>query len=98
MRPLRYYINVTLDGCVDHRAGMPNEQTHRHAAEFIAQADAGLYGRVTYQMMEAGWRIPDPKRPEWMESFARTMNESKKFVVSSTLGDLESEDVAFRLF
>ncbi len=88
MRPLRYYINVTLDGCVDHSAGRPNEQTHRHAAQFIERADAGLYGRVTYQMMEAGWRGSDPDRPEWMEPFARTMNASKKYVVSSTLGDL----------
>lgn len=89
MRPLRYYINVTLDGCVDHRAGAPNELTHRHAAEFIERADAVLYGRVTYQMMEAGWRGASPDRPEWMEPFAQTMNAAKKYVVSSTLGDLD---------
>ena len=56
MRPLRYSINVTLDGCCDHRAIVPNEELHRHAAENIAQADALLFGRVTYEMMEAAFR------------------------------------------
>ena len=56
MRPLRYSINVTLDGCCDHRAGIVDEDLHRHAAESIAQADALLFGRVTYEMMETAWR------------------------------------------
>jgi dihydrofolate reductase len=87
MRPLRYFINVTLDGCYDHRAGIPDEDLHRHATESIAQADALLFGRVTYEMMEAAWRPPAQTgaRPEWMEPFARTMNAAKKYVVSSTL-------------
>jgi dihydrofolate reductase len=60
---------------------------HRHAAENIAQADALLFGRVTYEMMEAAWRSPTPAeaRPEWMEPFARTIDAAKKYVVSSTL-------------
>ena len=58
MRPLRYSINVTLDGCCDHRAIPADEDLHRHAAEGIAQADALLFGRVTYEMMEAAWRPP----------------------------------------
>jgi dihydrofolate reductase len=87
MRPLRYSINVTLDGCCDHRAGIPDEDLHRHAAENIAQADALLFGRVTYEMMEEAWRGPAPAgaRPEWMEPFARTIDAAKKYVVSSTL-------------
>ena len=56
MRPLRYSINVTLDGCVDHRVMIADEELHRHAAENIAEADALILGRVTYEMMEAGWR------------------------------------------
>ena len=86
MRPLRYSINVTLDGCCDHRAVIADEDLHRHAAENLAQADALLFGRVTYEMMEAAWR---PRRtgarPDWMEPFARTINAAKKYVVSSTL-------------
>ena len=56
MRPLRYSINVTLDGCVDHRAGVPDEEMHRHHAGNIERADALLLGRVTYRMMEEAWR------------------------------------------
>ena len=87
MRPLRYSINITLDGCCDHRAITPDEDLHRHAAENLNRADALLFGRVTYEMMEAGWRPPAQTgaRPDWMEPFARTIDAAKKYVVSSTL-------------
>jgi dihydrofolate reductase len=90
MRPLRYGINVTLDGCCDHRAIPADEDLHRHWAERLAQADALLFGRVTYEMMEAAWRPPATgARPEWtadwMDPFARTIDAAKKHVVSSTL-------------
>ncbi|HEX7074045.1 MAG TPA: dihydrofolate reductase family protein [Hyphomicrobiaceae bacterium] len=91
MRPLRYSINVTLDGCYDHRAMIPDEELHRHAAEGIAQADALLFGRVIYEMMESAWRepaetgvLPDWMEP-WMVPFARTIDAARKYVVSSTL-------------
>ena len=91
MRPLRYSINVTLDGCCDHRVMIPDEDMHRNAAEGIERADALLLGRATYELMEAGWRHPVPAgaRPEWMEPFARTINAAKKYVVSSTLDRVE---------
>jgi dihydrofolate reductase len=87
MRPLRYSINITLDGCCDHRVMIPDEELHRHAIENLERADALLFGRVTYEMMEAGWRRPVPagERPDWMEPFARTIDVAKKYVVSSTL-------------
>ncbi len=91
MRPLRYSINVTLDGCVDHRVMIPDEELHRHAAEDLERADALLFGRVTYEMMEDAWRQPAQTgvRPDWMEPwmepFARTIDAAKKYVVSSTL-------------
>ena len=90
MRPLRYSINVTLDGCCDHRAIVADEDLHRHAAQNLGQADALLFGRVTYEMMEAAWRLPAPTgarpdRPDWMEPFGRTIDAAKKYVVSSTL-------------
>src|SRR5678815_5966685 len=77
MRPLRYSINVTLDGCCDHRAILADEDLHRHAIENFSKADALLFGRVTYEMMEAGWRWPAGARPDWMEPFARTINAAK---------------------
>jgi dihydrofolate reductase len=91
MQPLRYSINVTLDGCCDHRAIPTDEELHRYHAENLARADALLIGRVTYEMMEAAWRPaarsgarPDWMAP-WMEPFARTIDSAKKYVVSSTL-------------
>jgi dihydrofolate reductase len=87
MRPLRYSINVTVDGCCDHRAIPADEDLHRHAAENLRQADALLFGRVTYEMMESAWRPPAAavRRPDWMEPFAQTINAARKHVVSSTL-------------
>lgn len=89
MRPLRYSINITLDGCCDHRAGSTDENLHRYWAETLAQADALIFGRVTYEMMEAAWRWPGGVRPdgmaEWTVPFARTIDAAKKYVVSSTL-------------
>ena len=91
MRPLRYSINVTLDGCCDHGAIPTDEDLHRHATETLVRADALLFGRVIYEMMEAAWRPPAQTgvRPDWMtdwmEPFARTIHAAKKYVVSSTL-------------
>src|SRR5215813_9956661 len=87
MRLLRYSINVTLDGCCDHRAIPADEELHRHAIENLDQADALLFGRVTYEMMEAAFRPPagTGARPDWMEPFACTIDAAKKYVVSSTL-------------
>lgn len=93
MRPLRYSINVTLDGCVDHRAFSPAEDIHQHAAENIARADALLFGRVTYEMMEEAWRPSGGVTPEWMDDwmqpFARTIDSAKKYVVSNTLDSVD---------
>ena len=91
MQPLRYSINVTLDGCCDHRVGIPDEDLHRNAAENIARAEALLFGRVTYEMMEAAWRAgaPTEGRPQWMEPFGRTIDSAKKYVVSSTLKQVD---------
>jgi dihydrofolate reductase len=83
MRPLRYSVNVTLDGCIDHRAGVPDEDTHRHAAETIARADALILGRTMYELMEF-WREPAPDLPAWMRPFADAMNDARKYLVSST--------------
>jgi dihydrofolate reductase len=91
MRPLRYSINVTLDGCCDHRGIVPDEELFRHTVESFDRVDALLFGRVTYEMMEEAWRGPAPAgtRPDWMEPFARTIDAMKKYVVSSTLDQVD---------
>jgi dihydrofolate reductase len=95
MRPLRYSINVTLDGCCDHREIVPDEELHRRASETIARADALLFGRVTYEMMEAGWRelartgAKQDRMADWMVPFAKTIGTAKKYVVSSSLDQVD---------
>jgi dihydrofolate reductase len=72
-----------------------DEELHRHATENLAQADALLFGRVTYEMMEAAWRPSAQTGPrpdwmaDWMEPFALTIDAAKKFVVSSTLEQVD---------
>jgi dihydrofolate reductase len=91
VRPLRYSINVTLDGCCHHEAGLPpDEESMRHWTAAMERADALLLGRVTYQMMESAWRQPATGTwPEWMDEwevpFAQAIHRAEKHVVSNTL-------------
>lgn len=95
MRPLRYAINVTLDGCVHHEAGVaPDEELMSYWTAEMEQADAVLYGRTTYEMMQAAWRRPaSGVWPEWMDEweipFAEAIDRVPKYVVSSTLEEVD---------
>jgi dihydrofolate reductase len=80
-----------LDGCCDHTAIPADEELHRHAAGNLDRADALLFGRVTYELMEGAWRqlartgVRADWMEAWMEPFARTIDAAKKYVVSCTL-------------
>lgn len=95
MQPLRYSLNVTLDGCYDHMAGVVTRELHEHAAQLFTQTDGVIFGRVTYQMMEEAFRVPGSSgvKADWMEPwmlpFAKAINASKKYVVSSTLKEVD---------
>ena len=95
MRPLRYSINVTLDGCCHHEAGLPpDEESMAYWTDGMRRADALIYGRVTYQMMESAWREPASGTwPEWMDEadipFAEAIHRARKHVVSSTLDEVD---------
>lgn len=95
MRELRYSINVTLDGCCHHEAGLPpDEESMAHWTAEMGRADALLFGRTTYTMMEAAWRKPATGTwPDWMEEwevpFAETLDRAPKHVVSSTLSQVD---------
>ncbi|MBP8823843.1 MAG: dihydrofolate reductase family protein [Flavobacteriales bacterium] len=94
MRPLRFSLNVTLDGCYDHTVGIPDADLHRNAEQNIAGTDAMILGRKTYQLMESAWRMPANRvwpdwMLEWMQPFARTMDAAKKYLVSSTVETTE---------
>jgi len=95
VRPLRYSINVTLDGCCHHEAGLPpDEESMRYWTAQLERADALLFGRVAYGMMESAWRKPTTGVwPDWMDDrqlpFAETIDRAKKYVVSSTLSEVD---------
>ncbi len=106
MQPLRYTINITLDGCADHLAGSADPALHHFHAEQLARNDMMLCGRVIYEMMESAWRAPcesgvlaDWMAP-WMLPFARAIHAIPKIVVSRTLpsvdwnAELLQEDLA----
>lgn len=94
MGVLRYSINVTLDGCCHHEAGLPpDEHSMRYWTAAMERADALLFGRVTYEMMEEAWRRPASGTwPEWMGNqdvpFAEAIDRAKKYVVSSSLDEV----------
>jgi dihydrofolate reductase len=95
MRPLRYSINLTLDGCCSHEEMLTDAELHRHWADRLAQADALLFGRVTYEMMESAWREPARTgvrpdwMPEWMAPFGQTIDAARKYVISSALKEVD---------
>lgn len=95
MRELHYGINVTLDGCVHHEAGLvPDAEFMDFWTARTEKASALLYGRVTYEMMESAWRAPaDGAWPDWMQEwdvpFAQAIDRARKYVVSSTLTSVD---------
>jgi dihydrofolate reductase len=95
VRPLRYSINVTLDGSASHEAGLPpDEESMRYWTDQIERADALLFGRVTYEMMESAWRKPaagtwPAGTDEWRIPFAEAIDRAKKYVVSNALAGVD---------
>lgn len=95
MGRLQYSINLTLDGCCDHRAGVPDPEMHQFWADVISRASVLLYGRVTYQMMEEAWRpiaesgsVPEDMA-DWVLPFARSIHAARKYVASTTLSQVD---------
>ncbi len=89
MRKLIAAINMTLDGFCDHTAGLPDEEIHQHYTELLRNADAILYGRVTYQLM-GYWQtlIKNPSGEKSMDDFAMAIDKIPKIVFSHTLKDV----------
>lgn len=52
MRKIIAAFNMTLDGICDHTAGIPDQEIHSHYTDLLNQADAILYGRITFHLME----------------------------------------------
>ncbi len=92
MRKVIAAINTTLDGVVDHTAGLPDEEIHNHYTGLLSQGGVILYGRTTYQLMEF-WRtlIENPSEKKSMNDFAMAINKIPKIVFSHTLKDVDWE-------
>ena len=86
---LTFGLNVTLDGCYDHREGIADDELHDYFTQLIGAAGAMLYGRTTYEMMEAYWPAVarDEKAPRADREFARTLDAIPKYVVSASRRD-----------
>lgn len=87
---LTFSINVTLDGCVDHEQGIADDETHAYFTRLVDESGAMLWGRTTYEMMEAYWPAVargDVDAPRAMREWARTLETKPKYVVSTTRTD-----------
>jgi dihydrofolate reductase len=89
MGKLTFAINVTLDGCVDHREGVADVELHEHFTRLMDQADAMLFGRVTYEMMESAWPAVarDEAAPPDQRDWAQKLDRKRKYVVSRSRRD-----------
>lgn len=83
-------INMTVDGFCDHTLGVPDEEIHQHYADLLRSADAALYGRVTYQLMEF-WRtvLENPTGDKAMDDFALAIDSTPKIIFSHTLKNVD---------
>ena len=83
-------INVTLDGCIDHREGVVDDETHAFFTRLMDESGAVLWGRVVYEMMERYWPAVargDVEAPPAMRDWAMKLETKPKYVVSSTRTD-----------
>ncbi|MDB5119038.1 MAG: bifunctional deaminase-reductase domain protein [Sphingobacteriales bacterium] len=92
MRKIIAAINMTIDGFCDHTAIIPDEEIHQHYADLLSNADAVLYGRITYQLMQY-WQdlVKNPSGEKSMDDFAMAMDKIPKIVFSRTLKNTEWE-------
>lgn len=90
MRKIIAVINTTLDGVCDHTAGIPDEEIHQYYAGLLSNADAILFGRITYQLMEF-WRVlaGKPSGEKSMDDFADSIDNIQKIVFSRTLESVD---------
>jgi len=87
---LTFSLNLTLDGCVDHREGVADDETHAFFTRLMDEAGAMLWGRVTYEMMESYWPAVargDVQAPAAMREWAVKLEAKPKYVVSATRTD-----------
>lgn len=87
---LTFSLNITLDGCVDHREGIADDETHAYFTRLMDAGGAMLWGRTTYEMMESYWPAVargEEDAPPALREWAIKLDAKPKYVVSSTRSD-----------
>jgi len=90
MGTLTFSLNVTVDGCVDHQEGVADDETHAFFTQLMDEGGAMLWGRTTYEMMEAFWPAVargEIEVPPALRQWALKLEVKPKYVVSSTRTD-----------
>lgn len=87
---LIFSLNVTVDGCVDHREGIADDETHAFFTRLMDEAGAMLWGRTTYELMESYWPAVargEVDAPTAMREWAVKLEAKPKYIVSTTRSD-----------
>jgi dihydrofolate reductase len=86
---LTFALNVTLDGCCDHREMVANDEMLRYWTRVMDAAGAMLFGPRTYELMEDAWPqvARDPKATPSNRDWAKKLEAKPKYVVSTTRHD-----------
>jgi dihydrofolate reductase len=86
---LIFALNVTLDGCCDHREMVADDEMHRYWTRLMESSGAMLFGRRTYEMMEDAWPqvARDSNAKSADRNWAKKLEAKPKYVVSTTRRD-----------
>jgi dihydrofolate reductase len=86
---LTFALNVTLDGCCDHREMTADDALLRYYTRLMDGAGGMLWGRTTYELMESAWPAVarDPNARPAFRAWARKLDAKPKHVVSTTRRD-----------
>ena len=78
---LTFGLNVTLDGCCDHRVGIADDELLDYFTELMDAAGAMLWGRITYELMESAWPAVarDENAPHATREWARKLEAKPKY-------------------
>ncbi len=94
MRKIVSFVHLSLDGFVSTAEGgldwvSITEELFDYVGQRIKQTDTALYGRVTYQMMEAYWptAAAQPNASKHNLEHSRWYKTARKVVLSKTLAD-----------
>lgn len=98
MRKIIAAMNMTLDGFCDHTAMIADDEIHAHYNALLRDAGLLLYGRITYQLMEAYWPsvVKNPTGNTPTDDFAVLIDNVSKLVFSRTLKHVDWKNTVLK--